>query len=101
MDPMQLFQLQQMMRQQGAGMQPQMAAQQPLSQLPSYTQPLQPQQLPTFGAQGQPQQAHHGGGFNPLMALSPMGGMMASHPGAAMFALSPALGFARMFGAFK
>lgn len=92
MDPIQLFQLQQMMqRQQGGQMQPQ--------QLPSYTQQQQaPQQLP---AMGDPSQQQHHGGINPLMFLSPMAGLMASHPGAAMFGISPALGFARMFGAFK
>jgi len=91
MDPMQLFQLQQMMQQR--------AQQGGQMGLPSYAQPQQAQQqLP---AMGDPSQQRHGGGFNPLMLLSPMGGMMMSHPGAAMFGLSPALGFARMLGAFK
>jgi hypothetical protein len=91
---MQLFQLQQMMQRQQVGAQP-------MGQLPSFSQPAaaaQPMgQLP---AMDQATQQHHGG-MNPLMFLSPMAGLMASHPGAAMFGLSPALGFARMFGALK
>jgi hypothetical protein len=95
-DPIQLFQIQQMIRQQQAA---QPMGQQPVGQLPSYTQQQQaPQQLP---AMGDPSQQQHHGGINPLMFLSPMAGLMASHPGAAMFGISPALGFARMFGAFK
>lgn len=79
MDPMQYYQLMQMMRQQqGAG------------QLPSYGAPQQ-----------QGQGGGHGGGFNPLMMLSPIGGLMMSNPKLGMFGLSPALGLANMLGAFK
>jgi hypothetical protein len=49
----------------------------------------------------QPQQQHHNGGFNPLMFLSPMAGMMMSDPKMGLFGLSPALGFANLLGAFK
>lgn len=41
------------------------------------------------------------GGFNPLMLLSPMGGLMAQDPKLGMSLMSPAFGLANLFGAFK
>lgn len=41
------------------------------------------------------------GGFNPLMMLSPMAGMMASHPKMGLAMLSPGIGIANLLGAFK
>jgi hypothetical protein len=50
----------------------------------------------------------HGGGgdgkgigLNPLMLLSPMGGLFAESPKTAMSLMSPAFGLANLFGAFK
>jgi hypothetical protein len=62
-------------------------------------QPPQGQMPPLPGGDESPQ-GHHGG-FNPLMLLSPMGGLMASHPKLGMSLMSPALGMANLFGAFK
>lgn len=41
------------------------------------------------------------GGFNPLMMLSPMAGMMMSNPQMGLMGLSPGIGIANMLGAFK
>lgn len=89
----QLQQMQQM--QQGQQMSPPSQPQMPsVGAPPTLGQNMmqQPQKAPEHGG---------GGGMSPLMALSPMLGLMQSHPGAAMFGISPALGFARMLGAFK
>ena len=51
---------------------------------------------PTLGAQQTPEQ-HGGGGFNPMMLLSPLAFLAAKHPNALSF-LSPGLG---LMGAFK
>lgn len=40
-------------------------------------------------------------GFNPLMLLSPFGGLMAESPKTAMSLMSPAFGIANLLGAFK
>jgi hypothetical protein len=87
-----------------------------MGQLPGYGQsqsPIsqmgQPQtgQLPGMMPQPQMDQqqdgqhGHHGGGLSPLMALSPMGGLFASHPKAALSMMSPAFGIANLLGAFK
>lgn len=87
MDPNVLMQLLQMHQMMGGG------------QLPSYGQ--QPARgMPEMGADPS-QQQHHGGGLSPLMALSPLGGLFASKPKAALSFLSPAFGFANLLGAFK
>jgi hypothetical protein len=87
MDPNQLYALLAQMQSKQGGMfggQPQIPA--------GATPPLP-------GADESPH-GHHGG-LNPLMMLSPMGGMLMSHPKYAMFGLSPALGLANILGAFK
>jgi hypothetical protein len=68
-------------------------------QLPSFGQQQQPM-MPSFANPQQTQQ-HGGGGFNPLMMLSPFAGMMAHDPKLGLSMISPAFGIANLLGAFK
>jgi hypothetical protein len=45
--------------------------------------------------------SHHGGGFSPLMMISPFAGLMSQHPKLGLSMLSPGLGLASFLGAFK
>lgn len=102
MDPMMLMHL--MGQLPGYGQSQNPLAQNPMGQMQG--------QLPSMGQMsnmGQPQmplpqeddehKKHKG--LSPLMALSPIGGLFASHPKAAMSMLSPAFGIANLLGAFK
>jgi hypothetical protein len=87
MDPMQLFQLMQMMHQKGGMFGGQQPAMQSVAQMPPMGQ----------SDQLQSDQQHRHGGLNPLMLLSPL---MGAHPKLGMSLLSPAFG-ANLLGAFK
>ena len=107
MDPSQLAMIMQMLQQRG-GMFGGTQQMQPQSQMPQQMPQMQPQAQPQpqpqdgqLPAMGDPQQQHHGGGFNPLMMISPMGYMLAKHPKYALAALSPGIGMANLLGAFK
>lgn len=123
MDPIQYYMMQNQMPQFGqqfgqmqgqmqpgmqAGQMPQGLPQmQARPQLPSFTPPGQMQvggQMQGGPISGGIQPPSPDGGhswLNPLMAISPMGGLMASHPKLGLSLMSPAFGMANLLGAFK
>jgi hypothetical protein len=114
--PMGYLQQLQQMRQMGGQMQP-LGGQQQMQPmgggLPSFQQNPIMGQIPAMGAQPSqmqpapginPMMGQHrgGGGFSPWMMLSPLAGAFASgHPNIGLGMISPGLGIARAFGAFK
>lgn len=97
MDPMMLMHL--MGQLPGYGQSQNPMAQNPMGQMQGLLPGMG--QLPSMGQMGQEDEEKKHKGLSPLMALSPLGGLFASHPKAAMFGLSPALGLANLLGAFK
>ena len=56
---------------------------------------------PLSGMFGGKKKKKKGIGFDPLMMISPLGGLAAQSPKHALAMLSPGLGIANLFGAFK
>jgi hypothetical protein len=55
-----------------------------------------------YGMFGAPKKKKKNGvGFNPLMMMSPLAGLMMESPKHALPFISPAFGLANLFGAFK